>query len=209
MRSDSKGGAGNPYEERQGIPYIRTGGTPDRRSVASRLVLALSVVASIEACLMGLTMILAARKCFVLLLAGAVMAASTGIRLVVAPPRGPSAAKADEWYPCKGHGCGCIAEMCRTHCCCETASQPPNCPEGALPDVTIAGSASTKNFHLAIQSSCCAGSDTSWTITSVSWLLQRRLVSLLLDRWPGHLQVNEPISGPLAWVSPDPPPPRS
>jgi hypothetical protein len=159
------------------------------------------------------------RQASVVLLIGAVFSWSAGITLVVPHSSEHPAGvhESDEWFSCKGHGCGCTsAEICRTSCCCRRPIAPPESAKSYCPgEATEAGRKRTKasaadatGVKLVIRSPSCAG-------RSAFWVLTFACPPVRLDRFVFHLRVSperpdahELVIRDLFTLTPDPPPPR-
>ena len=162
-----------------------------------------------------------AHRLLACLLAGVVLFAAVGVVPTwQAVPSGPAGADGDgEWFPCKGHHCGCLnAEMCRAHCCChkswQSAPSPPArscCTHKADHTDAFAASCSNRSersITLIIQTAGCAGRDLSWGLTALAWIATSHPVPVLRPpTTPRHeLHVSQLRS--QCGLQIDPPPPR-
>lgn len=172
----------------------------------------------------------------VAVLAGAVLFASLGLRMV--PTTSPiGRAESDEWYPCKDHHCGCVsALMCQTHCCCFPASkltdnrsecasafpadkatqhdasesQPRSCcvakRDASPPECSSDSNASS--YSLVVQSPACSGESSKITASSQFWIAPV-IANLEFTSAPGFKPWSVLKDSPSsADLTPDPPPPR-
>ncbi|MCX5683906.1 MAG: hypothetical protein NT049_09505 [Planctomycetota bacterium] len=149
------------------------------------------------------------RQAHVVLLVAALLLQSFGGGLVMMlPPEDRAESSDGEWYPCKGHGCGCKSpEICRTHCCCFGPALAPSpvaadAVYAAVEDRPARGSQHGPSW----QSPSCAGLSMRVSSASLPWFFQ-------LDRFvfrpersgrfvPGDIVA---IEAPLLPLSPPPP----
>lgn len=155
------------------------------------------------------------RSILVCFLTGAVLLSSAGTTLVALPVgRGPVVA-ADEWFPCRGHRCGCVSDhMCRTRCCCRRpASTRPaagrSCPDHApaAHHDEVAGRRSV-SMHLVIQAPSCRGQDPSGVLGSVTWLIRMCRCDVTPAISPERVEPAVPARPDGDDPAPEPPPPR-
>lgn len=155
-----------------------------------------------------------ARGSLVFVMMAALLLTSTGTSLVPVTARSDSSAAAqaqsEEWYPCKGHACGCIsAEVCLTNCCCR---KPSGVHRGSTVYEDLAVGTVPSNgrpsFRLVIQSASCAGRDACLTLKPVVCIVEPLRVLVVSDLVV-HYKPVEPSSIYISrTVSPDSPPPR-
>jgi hypothetical protein len=139
-------------------------------------------------------------RCMACLLTGAMLFASIGIAPVwlLPPERFAGTSDSDEWFPCKGHHCGCRnAEMCRAHCCCYPVAVAPapqpavrSCctheQAGAHKPVVSLPATKTASPGLAIRSAECAGLGAFWVMQYSSFGLVPQL-----ERFSLYLPMNQ------------------
>ena len=129
-----------------------------------------------------------------------------------------SASVADEWYPCKGHHCGCTsAEACRMNCCCHlppVQSRPAAARSHAHGTYEASqGSAKTHGaaavvFRLVMRSQSCGGNEMVQVLKCECPLVPiARFTCRLLVR-PERADAHQSLISDLYSLTPDPPPPR-
>lgn len=126
-----------------------------------------------------------------------------------------STTQSSEWFPCKGHGCGCdSAEMCRTNCCCfpkaQTPSQP-SCCSGKTKSTNETESDASKSQGLVVMRSReCSGMPTGALLFTIGqWQAEPAANDNMIPDLPAQL-INLSTDAPITSASLliDPPPPR-
>ncbi|QNN23215.1 hypothetical protein HED60_13355 [Planctomycetales bacterium ZRK34] len=142
-------------------------------------------------------------------LVAAVAFASTGFHMAVIDPQAGQIADSGEWYPCKGHHCGCVsAEMCRTACCCGMSESEP-APEPETESCCAEPEAPEPTVTMTIQSAKCHGRDLTLMLAAITWTSDRPTSAMSKPAPTGYAHAPSTLFVDLVDALIDPPPPRA